>query len=130
MGQLTFPPSARVYLDTAPFIYSVEKHSDYWPVLNELWRSVRTGNITVVTSELTLLEVLVQPLRQDNKSLVSAYEKLLNETEIDLVAITTDILRSAANAGFEFIQSKLVRISAMLSIRWGGSRGDGSKQNA
>ena len=46
--------------------------------------------------KLTLLEVLVQPLRQDNQSLVSAYEKLLTNTEIRLVAVTTDILRSAA----------------------------------
>lgn len=29
MGSLTLPASGVVYIDTAPLIYSVEKHSEY-----------------------------------------------------------------------------------------------------
>ena len=97
MGQLTFPPSSKVYLDTAPIIYSVEKHADYWQILISLWQSVKLGEIEVVTSELTLLETLVQPIRQNNQILVSAYESLLTKTEIKLVPVTLDILRESAD---------------------------------
>ena len=82
MGRLTFPLSAKVYLDTSPVIYSVEKHADYWRILISLWQSLKSGEIEVVTSELTLLETLVQPIRQNNQILISAYETLLTKTEI------------------------------------------------
>lgn len=49
-----------------------------------------------MTSELTLLETLVQPVRQNNQTLISSYENLLTKTEIELAPITADILRSAA----------------------------------
>jgi len=97
LGRLTFPLSAKVYLDTSPVIYSVEKHADYWRILISLWQSLKSGEIEVVTSELTLLETLVQPIRQNNQILISAYETVLTKTEIELFSITLDILRESAN---------------------------------
>lgn len=97
MGQLSFPLAARIYLDTSPVIYSVEKHADYWQILVSLWQSLKSGKIEVVTSELTLLETLVQPIRQNNQILVRAYETLLTKTEIELFPITLDVLRGSAD---------------------------------
>lgn len=97
MGQLSFPPAAKVYLDTAPVIYSVEKHADYWQILLSLWQSLKAREIEIFTSELTLLETLVQPIKQNNQTLVSAYESLLTATDINLLPISLDVLREAAN---------------------------------
>jgi predicted nucleic acid-binding protein len=97
LGQLSFPLFAKVYLDTSPIIYSVEKHADYWQLLTTLWQSLKGGEIEVFTSELTLLETLVQPIKQNNQTLVSAYESLLTTTEINLLPISLDILRESAN---------------------------------
>lgn len=97
MGQLSFPLSAKVYLDTSPIIYSVEKHADYWQILVSLWQSLKNSEIEVFTSELTLLETLVQPLKQNNQILVAAYETLLTQTEIKLLPISREVLREAAN---------------------------------
>lgn len=97
MGQLSFPLFSKVYLDTSPIIYSVEKHIDYWQLLTTLWQSLKQGEIEVFTSQLTLLETLVQPIKQNNQTLISAYESLLTITEINLLPITIDILRESAN---------------------------------
>ena len=97
MGQLSFPPLAKVYLDTAPIIYSVEKHADYWQMLISLWQSLKANETEVFTSELTLLETLVQPIKQNNQSLISAYESLLTKTDVKLEPISLDILRRAAD---------------------------------
>jgi predicted nucleic acid-binding protein len=67
LGQLSFPLFAKVYLDTSPIIYNVGKHIDYWQLLSTLWQSLKTGEIEVYTSELTLLETLVQPFKQNNR---------------------------------------------------------------
>ena len=64
MGQLTFPLYAKVYLDTSPIIYSVEKHADYWQLLTSLWQSLKANELEVYTSELTLLEIPVQSSRR------------------------------------------------------------------
>ena len=97
MGQLSFPAGSKVYLDTSPVIFSVEKHADYWRLLVSLWQSLKTRQIKVFTSELTLLETLVQPLKQNNQNLVSAYETLLTRTDVMLLPITLDVLRESAN---------------------------------
>ena len=97
MGQLSFPLFSKVYLDTSPIIYSVEKHADYWQLLTTLWKSLKANEIEVFTSELTLLETLVQPIKQNNQTLISAYESLLTTTEINLLPISLDILRESAN---------------------------------
>jgi hypothetical protein len=54
---------AKVYLDTSPIIYSVEKHADYWQLLTPLWQSLKASEIEVYSSGLTLLETLVQPIK-------------------------------------------------------------------
>ncbi len=97
MGQLTFPLYAKVYLDTSPIIYSVEKHTNYRQLLTSLWQSLKSNEIEVYTSQLTLLETLVQPIKQNNQILISAYETLLTNTDIRLLPISLDVLRESAN---------------------------------
>ncbi len=97
MGQLSFPPLAKVYLDTAPIIYSVEKHHDYWQILISLWNALKAKEIEVFTSQLTLLETLIQPIRQNNQPLVAAYESLLTKTDVKLELINLAVLRQAAD---------------------------------
>lgn len=96
MGRLTFPRGSRVYLDTAPIIYSVEEHESYWIVLEPLWAFLKNGEIEVVTSELSMLETLVLPLRNEDVDLINAYETLLTASQIELIPITVLVLRTAA----------------------------------
>ena len=58
MGSLILPSFGPVYADAQIFIYSVEKHPTYAPVLRPLWEAVARGDLEVVSSELTLLETL------------------------------------------------------------------------
>ena len=96
MGSLTFPSSGLVYVDTQIVIYSVETHAPYWAALQPLWRTTQTAGISVVTSELTLMEALVRPLRDGDDALTTAYEQLFQSREIRLIPISRPILREAA----------------------------------
>lgn len=98
MGQLIFPSGSRVYIDTAPIIYSVERHERYLELLQDFWKSaVLSDELEVVTSELTLLETLVQPLRKSDEDLVALYESILTNSSIVLYPITQEILRFSAD---------------------------------
>ena len=85
-----------VGLDTAAFIYFIEDDRRYAPLLAPLFARAGRG-ITIVTSALTLLEVLVVPLRQGHWQLAERYEQLLaHSTGVALLDITRDQLRAAA----------------------------------
>ena len=96
MGSLTLPPSGPVYADAQIFIYSVEKHPIYAPLLRTLWESVARGDLEVVSSELTLLEALVGPLKTGDSALEADYENFFVCPGIRLLAITPLILRAGA----------------------------------
>jgi hypothetical protein len=100
MGSLILPVSGLVYLDTSPVIYSIEKTQDFYPLLLPLWQAAKSGQIDLVTSELTLLESLVVPLRRKDTILVDAFERALTAAETDLAPITIDILRDTNDPAF------------------------------
>jgi hypothetical protein len=97
MGQLNFPASGLVYLDTVTIIYSIERFPEYIALLDPMWQQIRFGTFQIMTSELALLETLVMPIRQANALLINRYETLLTSSEISLISITQAILKSAAN---------------------------------
>jgi predicted nucleic acid-binding protein len=96
MGSLSLPASGTIYVDTAPIIYAVERHPDYESLLLPLWAEADAGSLTVITSELTLLETLVKPFRNNNQSLIDSQERLPGATSISMRPITANILRAAA----------------------------------
>ncbi|MBY0229473.1 MAG: PIN domain-containing protein [Gemmataceae bacterium] len=97
MGALIVPLSGMVYLDANSIIYSVEKHPDYYPLLVPAWQAAKSGNVEVVTSELSLMETLVGPLKSGNAALATAYEHLFLQPQTRLLPITQAILRRAAS---------------------------------
>jgi predicted nucleic acid-binding protein len=96
VGSLSIPPAGLVYLDTNPIIYSVEKHPAYWPLLEPLWQAAKGKAIEIVSSELTLMEVLIGPLKAADTALANAYEQLFQQAQTRLLPITQPILREAA----------------------------------
>ena len=96
MGALTLPASGLVYIDTMTLIYTVERYPAYLPLLEPLWRTTQAGSIEIVSSELTLMEALVGPLKSGDASLEKAFEQALLGTDMRLLPITQAILREAA----------------------------------
>jgi predicted nucleic acid-binding protein len=86
-----------VALDTAAFIYFIEEHPLYLPTLLPVFAAADEGHLTIVTSAVTLLEVLVVPYRAGNLPLANRYEALLNRSRgVRLREIDRALLRAAA----------------------------------
>lgn len=97
MGLLDDLGDGPVAVDTAPFIYFLEEHPRYRPTVGEFFAAVDRGDRRIVTSSLTLLELLVVPYRTDNRALAERYEALLTHSRgVRLAPITPPILRVAA----------------------------------
>lgn len=88
----------RVYFDTNCFIYVIEGIDRYRPVLEPLMNAVAAGDITGVTGEITLAEVLVKPLRDQLAQQVLLYKQMLADRQPFMLApITQAIWESAAS---------------------------------
>jgi predicted nucleic acid-binding protein len=96
MGQLKVPPGL-VYVDTNAVIYHVERIEPYRTAAEPLWNDLDVGKAQVATSDLSLLEVLVKPLRDGNSSLATLYRTvLLGTIGLRCLSITRDVLEAAA----------------------------------
>jgi predicted nucleic acid-binding protein len=96
MGSLTIPLAGLVYFDANAVIYSVEKHLVYWPLLQPLWQAAKGKSIEIVSSDLTLMETLVGPLKIGDTALAAAFEQLFQQAQTRLLPITQSILCEAA----------------------------------
>ncbi|MCV9937649.1 PIN domain-containing protein [Boseaceae bacterium BT-24-1] len=83
-----------VYLDANAIIRFVETDDD---LFDSLLDHTRDGENRLCTSEFTLAEVLVLPLRENNIELLSVYETLFAaDNEIDIMPVDRAILRRSA----------------------------------
>jgi len=64
-------------LDTAPLIYFIEENPAYIETVKPFFEAMDRGEFLVVTSTVTLLEVLVHPLRSNNRELATEYRDIL-----------------------------------------------------
>jgi predicted nucleic acid-binding protein len=86
-----------VAVDTAIFIYFIEENPQFLPAILPLFQEADQGKRELVTSALTLLELLVVPYRAGNRLLAERYEALLTRSRgIRLVDLSHDQLRAAA----------------------------------
>jgi predicted nucleic acid-binding protein len=86
-----------VALDSCCFIYFIEDHARFAPILEPLFRALEAGTTRGVTSALTLLEVLVVPYRVRNEDVAKSYEAILTRSKgLSIVDIDRVGLRSAA----------------------------------
>jgi predicted nucleic acid-binding protein len=86
-----------VYLDSNVFIYAVEGFEKYAALCSIILDSIEEMRTHAITSELTLAEVLVLPLKEGNGTAVAKYEGLIkSQYDLKLIPISRDILREAA----------------------------------
>ncbi|SRR5258708_11006757 len=86
-----------VFLDTAPLIYFIEGNSLYQNKLKKFFESNDNGNFSFITSTITLLEVLVKPMRDGQKELAAKYKDILTKAGgIEIFDITIDLAAKAA----------------------------------
>ncbi len=86
-----------VGLDTAPLIYFIERHPRYLPLVYPFFEAVEHGEIQVVTSTLTLTEVLVHPIKHENQVLADEYlNLLLNSRNLTALPVSVEIAYEAA----------------------------------
>jgi uncharacterized protein len=84
---------ARLYLDTAPIVYHVERTM---PFAGAVDARLTAAGVVVVSSELARLECLVLPLKNGDAARVGDFDMFFNARLDELVDFTSAVFRRAA----------------------------------
>jgi predicted nucleic acid-binding protein len=99
-------------LDTAPLIYLIEEHPIYLEAILTFFEAVERGEVTAVTSTVTLLEVLVHPFRNNNNELATEYRDILLHSKV----ITSDVSAPIAEAAAQLRSRHNIRTPDAIQI--------------
>jgi predicted nucleic acid-binding protein len=111
-----------VGLDTAPLIYLIERNPNYLEMMRFFFRALNSGEFRVVTSTVTLLEVLVYPLRGADSILVQQYRNLLfNSQYLRTIEVDAEIAETAAQLRAIHNVQSLDSIHKATAVREGAS---------
>lgn len=106
-----------VGLDTAPLIYFIEENPTYLEAVRLFFEAMDRGDFSVVTSAVTLLEVLVHPLRINNIELAAEYRDILLNSRLMTLEVSNTIAEQAARlrATHNIRTPDAIQISAALN---------------
>jgi predicted nucleic acid-binding protein len=122
MGLMASLPEGPVAIDTAIIIYFMERHASYADIVRPLFRAADAGDRSLITSGVTLLEVLVRPYRLGDRAMAERYEALLSRSRgLTLVDLSPPLLRAAAQlrAVHGISTPDALQVAAALSMRCG-----------
>ena len=98
MGLIERVGPGRTAIDTSIFIYFIERHPTFRAEVAPLFQEADAGERELVTSSLTLLELLVVPFRTGDRRLADRYEALLTRSRgVTMVDLTRAHLKAAAH---------------------------------
>jgi len=109
-----------IYLDTAPVIYFVEGHQEFGPLVKTVMETGKKGQVELISSVVTLTEVLPRPVQMNSWKLVNQLVDFLRSGDlIHLVEITPDVAQQAGilRGSYPFLRTlDAVQIAASLEV--------------
>jgi predicted nucleic acid-binding protein len=97
MGSLDAIVGPAVYLDANTLIYAVENVPVLGDRMRALFGRIDAGELRGLTSELSLAEALVKPVRDGARATALAYERLIDPAgRLGVVPVSRDVLVRAA----------------------------------
>lgn len=91
-----------IYFDTNVFIYAIEGHESHYQWLAELFEYIASKQMMVITSDLTLAECLVKPIKDNNEAAIEGFKHYLQSSEsMQMCQITREILVRSAQVRSE-----------------------------
>jgi predicted nucleic acid-binding protein len=102
MGLLSAIQGDRIYLDTNVWIYAVESYPAFIQKLTDFFERVDQNQYVAITSELSLAETLVKPIKDNDQARQEAYKRaIVNRSNVSVVPILRELLIDAAQVRAE-----------------------------
>ena len=91
---------SRVYFDVNPIIYFIEQNTQFSEAVTPVFEMIGDGSLLAFTSELSLTEVLIKPIRDNRIQVIQTHKELLLDPELfTLISPNQDTFLQAAQLG-------------------------------
>lgn len=90
----------KIFLDTAPIVYYLEKNELYYHNMKKFWKEY--DDCDYITSAVTVTEYLTYPYQQNNGEMVNAFYIFIDGMDIDIKSINKAIAEKAAQIRAEY----------------------------
>ena len=98
MGWIDSLRGSTVGLDTGPLIYYIEEHPTFLAKVKPFFEAAERNEFRIKTSFITLIEVLIHPLRKGRPELAEEYRDiLLQSPNLRAVPLSEGIAEAAAS---------------------------------
>mgnify|MGYP001036425321 CR=1 FL=1 len=95
----------KAFVDTAPFIYFIEKDSNnpqYYEKVKSFFKDGYDNDKDIVSSVITMEEYFVFPYRNKAYSFIDMFNRLVATTDMEIVEINQEIAKKAAQIRAEY----------------------------
>ena len=95
----------KAFVDTAPFIYFIEKDSNnphYFNKVKNFFRYGYENDSKFVTSVITMEEYFVFPYRNKEYSFIDMFNRLVETTDMEIIEINKEIAKKASQIRAEY----------------------------
>ena len=102
-----------IFIDTAPFIYFIEAHPQYGPLVRDIINTIDKKKTRIFSSVITIAEVLPKPIQLGKKELASKFVEFLKKGEnLTLISISVEIAERAGQ-----LRGKYPKLKALDAIQ-------------
>jgi predicted nucleic acid-binding protein len=98
---------AKLFIDTAPVIYLVEKNPNYFDQVSYFFAESISKDKSLVTSVLTLSEVAIKPYKTSKTELLSKFEKTIKSL-FQIYTVTWEVADLSAKLRAKYPSLKAV----------------------
>ena len=95
----------KAFVDTAPFIYFIEKNVNnpqYYDKVKKFFSNGYEADKKFVTSVITMEEYFVFPYRNKLYSFIDMFDRLVETTDMEIVEVNQEIAKKAAQIRAEY----------------------------
>lgn len=95
----------KVFVDTAPFIYFIEKDINnpvYYEKVKNFFKNGYENSVEFVTSVITMEEYFVFPYKNKDYSSIEMFNRLVETTDMEIIEISQEIAKKAAKIRAEY----------------------------
>lgn len=110
------PRGATVVVDTAPFIYLLESHTQFADQFVGLFEAAAAGDLNIALSTITLAEVLIGPFKAGQTALAKRYEKALSQYSVVPVSPPIAVLAAQLRAQYRLKLPDAIQLATALDV--------------
>ncbi len=103
-------------VDTAPFIYILESHSQFAHQFLGMFEAAARGDLTIALSTITVAEILTGPFKAGQTALAKRYEKGLSLYNVIPVSTPIAALAAQLRAQYRLKPPDAIQLATALDI--------------